>query len=93
MAPSGRFPLGPFLCVRSLAWACRGACHASAQPTGPDRGTSRVARAPRPCCTAVVPQAPYLYFALNEEREMLVLSIGLGVGVAAIVGTLRFVRG
>ncbi|PNH06911.1 hypothetical protein TSOC_006673 [Tetrabaena socialis] len=38
-------------------------------------------------------KAPYLYYALNDQREMLVLSIGLGVGMAAIVGTLRFVRG
>ena len=33
------------------------------------------------------------YYALNQQREMLVLSIGLGVGLAAIIGTLRFVRG
>ncbi|KXZ45044.1 hypothetical protein GPECTOR_59g652 [Gonium pectorale] len=38
-------------------------------------------------------KAPYLYFALNEQREMLVLSIGLGVGAAAVVGTLRFIKG
>ncbi|KAG2443239.1 hypothetical protein HYH02_009312 [Chlamydomonas schloesseri] len=38
-------------------------------------------------------KAPYLYYALNDQREMLVLSIGLGVGMAAVVGTLRFVKG
>ncbi|KAG2443441.1 hypothetical protein HXX76_001799 [Chlamydomonas incerta] len=38
-------------------------------------------------------KAPYLYYALNDQREMLVLSIGLGVGLAAVIGTLRFVKG
>ncbi|GFR49173.1 hypothetical protein Agub_g11195 [Astrephomene gubernaculifera] len=38
-------------------------------------------------------RAPYLYYALNDKRELLVLSIGLGVGAAAVVGTLRFLRG
>ena len=38
-------------------------------------------------------QTPYLYFVLNDMSEVLVLSIGLGVGVAAIVGVLRFLRG
>ncbi len=37
--------------------------------------------------------APRSYYALNQQREMLVLSIGLGVGLAAVIGTLRFVRG
>jgi hypothetical protein len=38
-------------------------------------------------------QTPYLYFVLNDMSEVLVLSIGLGVGVAAMVGVLRFLRG
>ncbi|KAJ1488871.1 hypothetical protein T484DRAFT_1781846 [Baffinella frigidus] len=35
--------------------------------------------------------APYLYCALMQKQELLVLCIGLGVGVAAMLGTLRFV--
>ena len=38
-------------------------------------------------------QTPYLFFVLNEMSEVLVLSIGLGVGVAAMIGVLRFLRG
>lgn len=38
-------------------------------------------------------QTPYLYFVLNDLSEVLVLSIGLGVGVAAMIGVLRFLRG
>lgn len=38
-------------------------------------------------------QTPYLYFVLNDLSEVLVLSIGVGVGVAAIIGVLRFLRG
>ena len=38
-------------------------------------------------------QTPYLYFVLNDMSEVLVLSIGLGVGVAAMIGVLRFLRG
>ena len=37
--------------------------------------------------------APYLYCALMEKQELLVFCIGLGVGLAAMLGTLRFVRG
>ena len=37
-------------------------------------------------------QSPYLFFILNDYQELLVLSIGLGVGVAAMVGVLRFLR-
>ena len=36
---------------------------------------------------------PYLFYILNDMNEMLVLSIGLGVGVAAMIGVLRFLRG
>ena len=36
---------------------------------------------------------PYLYYVLNDMNEILVLSIGLGVGFAAIFGVLRFLRG
>ena len=35
---------------------------------------------------------PYLYFILNDYKEYLVLTIGLGVGVAAVFGVLRFLR-
>jgi hypothetical protein len=38
-------------------------------------------------------QTPYLYFVLNDLSEVLVLSIGVGVGVAAMIGVLRFLRG
>jgi hypothetical protein len=38
-------------------------------------------------------RTPYLHLLLNELQEPLIFSIGLGVGVAAILGTLRFVRG
>lgn len=36
--------------------------------------------------------APYLYYIMNQQQEMLVLAIGMGVGVAAVLGTLRFIR-
>mmetsp|Transcript_51646 Transcript_51646/g.123051 ORF Transcript_51646/g.123051 Transcript_51646/m.123051 type:complete len:1017 (+) Transcript_51646:394-3444(+) len=46
----------------------------------------------RPLARLVDPQvAPYLYCALMQKQELLVLCIGLGVGVAAMLGTLRFV--
>ena len=35
-------------------------------------------------------KTPYLYIVLNDFLEPLIFSIGLGVGVAAIVGILRF---
>jgi len=38
-------------------------------------------------------QTPYLFFVLNDMSEVLVLSIGVGVGVAAMIGVLRFLRG
>lgn len=38
-------------------------------------------------------RTPYLHLILNELQELLIFAIGLGVGVAAIFGTLRFVRG
>jgi hypothetical protein len=38
-------------------------------------------------------RAPYLHLMLNELQEGLIFAIGLGVGVAAVLGTLRFVRG
>ncbi len=37
-----------------------------------------------------VASAPYLYALLNEWSEALVLVVGIGVGLAALVGTLRF---
>jgi hypothetical protein len=36
---------------------------------------------------------PYLFLVLNDFQEILVLTIGLGVGVAAMFGVLRFLRG
>ena len=38
-------------------------------------------------------RAPYLFYLLNINAELLVLFIGIGVGTAAVVGTLRFVKG
>ena len=35
-------------------------------------------------------KTPYLYIVLNDFLEPLIFSIGLGVGVAAIIGILRF---
>lgn len=35
---------------------------------------------------------PYLFLVLSYQKEMVVFCIGLGVGVAAIVGTLRFLK-
>ena len=35
-------------------------------------------------------KAPYLYTMLNEHAPMTVLLVGLGVGVAAVLGTVRF---
>ncbi len=37
--------------------------------------------------------APYLYALLNEWAGMLVLVVGMGVGTAAVLGTLRFLYG
>mmetsp|Transcript_35454 Transcript_35454/g.52074 ORF Transcript_35454/g.52074 Transcript_35454/m.52074 type:complete len:848 (+) Transcript_35454:92-2635(+) len=48
----------------------------------------------RPLARLVDPDvAPYLYCILMEKQELLVFCIGLGVGLAAMLGTLRFVRG
>ena len=38
-------------------------------------------------------KAPYLHAMLNEWSAMLVLCVGLGVGAAAMLGTVRFLRG
>ncbi|MBL1140878.1 MAG: DUF1538 domain-containing protein [Proteobacteria bacterium] len=40
-----------------------------------------------------VEQAPYLYSLLNTWSEVLVLMVGIGVGLAAVLGTLRFIYG
>jgi hypothetical protein len=40
-----------------------------------------------------VGQAPYLYALLNEWSEVLILVIGAGVGLATVLGTLRFFYG
>ncbi len=37
--------------------------------------------------------APYLYALLNQWADVLVLGVGAGVGLAAVVGTLRFLYG
>jgi len=48
----------------------------------------------RPLGALVDPlDAPYLYFIMEEQQELMVFAIGAGVGVAAIIGTLRFIRG
>jgi hypothetical protein len=41
----------------------------------------------------VVERAPYLYALLNSWSEALVLVVGASVGVAAVIGTLRFLYG
>lgn len=42
----------------------------------------------------VSPQnAPYLYALLNDWSDTLVLVVGVGVGLAAVLGTLRFLNG
>ena len=44
--------------------------------------------------SSVNPQdAPYLYEILNNRSETLVVMVGAGVGIAAVVGTIRFVKG
>jgi hypothetical protein len=40
-----------------------------------------------------VERAPYLYAMLNDWSEMLVLVVGASVGLAVVVGTLRFLYG
>ena len=40
-----------------------------------------------------VTKAPYLYELLNHWTMPLVIIVGVGVGVAAILGTIRFVKG
>ena len=38
-------------------------------------------------------KAPYLYTLLNDRSGTTVLLVGLGVGLAAVLGTVRFLRG
>ncbi len=38
-------------------------------------------------------QAPYLFSLLNDRSGATVLLVGLGVGLAAVLGTVRFLRG
>ncbi|MEN8174766.1 MAG: DUF1538 domain-containing protein [Pseudomonadota bacterium] len=38
-------------------------------------------------------KAPYLYALLNQYADLLVLVVGAGVGLAAVLGTLRFLNG
>jgi len=40
-----------------------------------------------------VESAPYLYALLNNWTTPLILSVGIGVGLAAVIGTLRFLYG
>jgi len=38
-------------------------------------------------------RAPYLFYLLNEQATVLKLTVGVGVGIAAVLGSLRFLRG
>lgn len=40
-----------------------------------------------------VERAPYLYTLLNDWADVLVLIVGVGVGLAAVLGTVRFLYG
>ena len=40
-----------------------------------------------------VHQAPYLYTILNDWADVMVLAVGIGVGLAAVLGTIRFLYG
>jgi hypothetical protein len=40
-----------------------------------------------------VNRAPYLYALLNDWAGILVLIVGMGVGLAAVLGTMRFING
>lgn len=40
-----------------------------------------------------VESAPYLYAMLNEWAEVMVLVVGCGVGIAVVLGTMRFLNG
>ncbi len=40
-----------------------------------------------------VNQAPYLFVLLNNWADVMVLVVGIGVGLAAVLGTLRFLYG
>ena len=40
-----------------------------------------------------VEKAPYLYTLLNDWSGTIVLAVGVGVGLAAVLGTLRFLNG
>ncbi|WIA21511.1 hypothetical protein OEZ85_000714 [Tetradesmus obliquus] len=45
----------------------------------------------RPLAALVDPNsAPYLYYMMNQQQEIMVFAIGAGVGVAAVIGTLKF---
>ncbi len=43
--------------------------------------------------TVAVEKAPYLYLLLNDWADALVMAVGASVGLAAVVGTLRFLQG
>jgi len=43
--------------------------------------------------TVDVTQAPYLYAMLNDWADVLVMSVGVGVGLAVVIGTLRLLNG
>ncbi len=40
-----------------------------------------------------VQKAPYLYAMLNQYSNALVLTVGIGVGLATVLGTMRFIYG
>ena len=38
-------------------------------------------------------KSPYLYELLNAKSFFLISAVGAGVGIAAVIGTLRFLKG
>lgn len=86
--------LRPLASLVSDGGGCSRAAAATAVATALAPACNSPARPPPPLSRAQVDpaDAPYLYYVLNQQQELLVLSIGLGVGVAAVIGTLRFIR-
>jgi hypothetical protein len=80
---------------RALPTAVCGSVQAQLTVWVPDNTAPRITfrRHCLPACLQVDPsEAPYLYYLMNQQQELLVLCIGLGVGVAAVIGTLRFIK-
>lgn len=40
-----------------------------------------------------ITKATYLYLILNQYGDILPIAVGIGVGIAAVIGTLRFLKG